>query len=167
MGVFFVYMNGRELNPGKEGFDKDERRTLGRRWRPYAERGRSGEAFSVANPCLTANKQKHSLLGVFLFIWHSFFASTLDVILQRLMPPYRLRQSGESTTLLPTATHIDIAVAMALWILGIGTSCGVCHPSMTTKVIRKTGCFYCNRHKLSETRIMSLMRSKIFSQCTN
>ena len=28
---FFVYMNGRELNPGKEGFDKDERRTLGRR----------------------------------------------------------------------------------------------------------------------------------------
>ena len=32
-GEFFVYMNGRELNPGKEGFDKDERRTLGRRWR--------------------------------------------------------------------------------------------------------------------------------------
>ena len=43
-----------------------------------------------------------------------FYASTLDVILQRLMPLYRLRQSGESTTLLPTATHIDIAAAMAL-----------------------------------------------------
>ena len=28
-----------------------------------------------------------------------------------------------------------VFVAMALWILGIGTSCGVCHPSMTTKVI--------------------------------
>ena len=51
------------------------------------------------------------------------------------MPLYRLRQSGESTTLLPSATHIDIASAMALWILGIGTSCGVCHPSMTTKVM--------------------------------
>ena len=36
-------------------------------------------------------------------------------------------------TLLLKATHIDIATAMALWILGIGTSCGVCHPSMTTK----------------------------------
>ena len=96
-----------------------------------------------------------------------FSTSTLDVILQRLMPLYRLRQTGESMTLLPSATHIDIATAMALWILGIGTSCGVCHPSMTTKVIRKAGCFYCNRHKLSETRIMSLMRSKIFSQCTN
>ena len=34
------------------------------------------------------------------------------------MPFYRLRQTGESTTLLPTATHIDIAAAMALWILG-------------------------------------------------
>ena len=64
-----------------------------------------------------------------------FYASTLNVILQRLMPLYRLRQSGESTTLLPLATHIDIAAAMTLWILGIGTSCGVCHPSMTTKVI--------------------------------
>ena len=64
-----------------------------------------------------------------------FYASTLNVILQRLMPLYRLRQSGESTTLLPSATHIDIAAAMALWILGIGTSCGVCHPSMTTKVM--------------------------------
>ena len=51
------------------------------------------------------------------------------------MPLYRLRQSGESTTLLPLATHIDIATAMTLWILGIGTSCGVCHPSMTTKVM--------------------------------
>ena len=30
------------------------------------------------------------------------------------MPLYRLRQTGESMTLLPTATHIDIAVAMAL-----------------------------------------------------
>ena len=95
-----------------------------------------------------------------------FSTSTIDVILQRLMPLYRLRQTGESMTLLPSATHIDIAAAMALWILGIGTSCGVCLPSMTTKVIRKTGCFYCNRHKLSETRIMSLMLSKIFSQCT-
>ena len=64
-----------------------------------------------------------------------FYASTLNVILQRLMPLYRLRQSGESTTLLPLATHIDIAAAMTLWILGIGTSCGVCHPSMTTKVM--------------------------------
>ena len=69
-----------------------------------------------------------------------FSASTLDVILQRLMPLYRLRQTGESMTLLPSATHIDIAAAMALWILGIDISCGVCHPSMTTKVIRKTGC---------------------------
>ena len=69
-----------------------------------------------------------------------FSASTLDVILQRLMPLYRLRQTGESTTLLPTATHIDIASAMTLWILRIGTSCGVCLPSMTTKVIIKTGC---------------------------
>ena len=43
-----------------------------------------------------------------------FYASTLNVILQRLMPLYRLRQSGESMTLLPTATHIDIAAAMAL-----------------------------------------------------
>ena len=60
-----------------------------------------------------------------------FHASACDVILQRLMPLYRLRQTGESTTLLPTATHIDIASAMTLWILGIGTSCGVCHPSMT------------------------------------
>ena len=34
-----------------------------------------------------------------------FFASTLDVILQRLMPPYRLRQTGESTTLLLKATQ--------------------------------------------------------------
>ena len=47
-----------------------------------------------------------------------FSASTLDVILQRLMPLYRLRQTGESMTLLPSATHIDIAAAMALWILG-------------------------------------------------
>ena len=62
-----------------------------------------------------------------------FSASTLDVILQRLMPLYRLRQTGESMTLLPSATHIDIATAMALWILGIGTSRGVCHPSMTTR----------------------------------
>ena len=64
-----------------------------------------------------------------------FYASTLSVILQRLMPFYRLRQTGESMTLLLKATHIDIATAMALWILGIGTSCGVCHPSMTTKVM--------------------------------
>ena len=69
-----------------------------------------------------------------------FYASALNVILQRLMPLYRLRQTGESMTLLPSATHIDIAAAIALWILGIGTSCGVCLPSMTTKVIRKTGC---------------------------
>ena len=69
-----------------------------------------------------------------------FYASALNVILQRLMPLYRLRQTGESTTLLLKATHIDIATAMALWILGIGTSCGVCLPSMTTKVIIKTGC---------------------------
>ena len=64
-----------------------------------------------------------------------FYSSTLGVILQRLMPFYRLRQTGESMTLLPSATHIDIAAAMALWILGIGTSCGVCHPSMTTKIM--------------------------------
>ena len=43
-----------------------------------------------------------------------FYASALNVILQRRMPLYRLRQSGESTTLLPTATHIDIAAAMTL-----------------------------------------------------
>ena len=79
------------------------------------------------------------------------------------MPPYRLRQTGESMTLLPSATHIDIAAAMALWILGIGTSCGVCHPSMTTKVIRKTGCFYCNRHKLSETRIVCVDATEFLS----
>ena len=42
-----------------------------------------------------------------------FYAFPLSVILQRLMPLYRLRQTGESTTLLPTATHIDIASAMA------------------------------------------------------
>ena len=42
-----------------------------------------------------------------------FYAFPLNVILQRPMPPYRLRQTGESTTLLPTATHIDIAAAMA------------------------------------------------------
>ena len=42
-----------------------------------------------------------------------FYASVLNVIIQCLMPLYRLRQSGESTTLLPTATHIDIAAAMA------------------------------------------------------
>ena len=34
-----------------------------------------------------------------------FYASTLNVILQRLMPLYRLRQTGVSTTLLPSATH--------------------------------------------------------------
>ena len=34
-----------------------------------------------------------------------FYASVRNVILQRLMPLYRLRQTGESTTLLPTATH--------------------------------------------------------------
>ena len=33
-----------------------------------------------------------------------FHSSTLNVIRQRLMPLYRLRQSGESTTLLPMAT---------------------------------------------------------------
>ena len=50
----------------------------------------------------------------FAFKTLAFFnASVLNVILQRLMPFYRLRQSGESTTLLPTATHIDIAAAMA------------------------------------------------------
>ena len=48
-----------------------------------------------------------------------------NVILQRLMPFYRLRQTGESTTLLPTATHIDIAIAMALWILADHSQQGV------------------------------------------
>ena len=43
-----------------------------------------------------------------------FSASALNVILQRLMLLYRLRQSGKSMTLLPSATHIDIATAMAL-----------------------------------------------------
>ena len=43
-------------------------------------------------------------------VFHTF---TINVILQRLMPLYRLRQTGESMTLLPTATHIDIAAAMA------------------------------------------------------
>ena len=65
-------------------------------------------------------------------IWNT---SALDVILQRLMPPYRLRQTGESTTLLPTATHIDIANAMTLWILRHGTSCGEYRRRMTTKVM--------------------------------
>ena len=37
-------------------------------------------------------------------------------------------------TLLLKATHIDIATAMALWILGIGTACGVCLLSMTKKI---------------------------------
>ena len=46
-----------------------------------------------------------------------FYASVLNVILQRRMLLYRLRQTGESTTLLPSATHIDIAAAMASWIL--------------------------------------------------
>ena len=54
-----------------------------------------------------------------------FYASTLNVILQRLMPLYRLRQTGESMTLLPTATHIDIAAAMALWILADHSQLGV------------------------------------------
>ena len=48
-----------------------------------------------------------------------------NVILHRLMPFYRLRQTGESTTLLPTATHIDIAAAMALWILADHSQLGV------------------------------------------
>ena len=56
-----------------------------------------------------------------------------NVILQRLMPPYRLRQTGESMTLLPAATHIDIAAAMALWIPRHGTSCGEYRRRMTTK----------------------------------
>ena len=34
-----------------------------------------------------------------------FYTSALNVILQRLMPLYRLRQSGESMTLLLKATH--------------------------------------------------------------
>ena len=51
----------------------------------------------------------------FAFKTLAFFnASVLNVILQRLIPLYRLRQTGESTTLLPLATHIDIAAAMAL-----------------------------------------------------
>ena len=54
-----------------------------------------------------------------------FYASTLSVILQRLMPFYRLRQTGESMTLLPLATHIDIAAAMALWILADHSQQGV------------------------------------------
>ena len=42
----------------------------------------------------------------------SFFSGT----------PHRLCHAGESTTLLPEATHIDIAFAMTLWILRRGTS---------------------------------------------
>ena len=56
-----------------------------------------------------------------------------NVILQRLMPFYRLRQTGESTTLLPSATHIDIAIAMTLWILADHSQLGVV-ARMTTKV---------------------------------
>ena len=52
------------------------------------------------------------------------------------MPLYRLRQTGESTTLLPMATHIDIASAMALWIPRRGTSSGEYRRRMTTKVIK-------------------------------
>ena len=63
-----------------------------------------------------------------------FYASTLSVILQRLMPFYRLRQTGESMTLLPLATHIDIAAAMALWILADHSQQGVV-ARMTTKVM--------------------------------
>ncbi|MCI7487288.1 MAG: hypothetical protein MSB80_07400 [Alphaproteobacteria bacterium] len=63
-----------------------------------------------------------------------FHAFTLNVILQRLMPFYRLRQSGESTTLLLKATHIDIAVAMTLWILADHSQLGVV-ARMTTKVM--------------------------------
>ena len=70
-----------------------------------AERGRSGEAFSVANPCLTANKQ-NAPFGEFFVYMTQFSASTLGVILQRLMPFYRMRQTGESTTLLLKATPI-------------------------------------------------------------
>ena len=43
--------------------------------------------------------------GAGYYLLQRFLASTLDVILQRLMPPYRLRQTGESTTLLPAATQ--------------------------------------------------------------
>ena len=63
-----------------------------------------------------------------------FYASTLNVILQRLMPLYRLRQSGESTTLLLKATHIDIATAMTLWIPADHSQLGVV-ARMTTKVM--------------------------------
>ena len=65
---------------------------------------------SLANECI---RKPAALIQPTLFS-----ASTLDVILQCLMPLYRLRQTGESMTLLPSATHIDIAAAMALWILG-------------------------------------------------
>ena len=33
-----------------------------------AERGRSGEAFSVANPCLTANKQNAPFWEFFVYM---------------------------------------------------------------------------------------------------
>lgn len=46
-----------------------------------------------------------------LALVHAF---TLNVIFQRLMPFYRLRQTGKSMTLLPSATHIEIASAMTL-----------------------------------------------------
>ena len=63
-----------------------------------------------------------------------FYTSALNVILQRLMPFYRLRQTGESMTLLPSATHIDIAAAMTLWILADHSQLGVV-ARMTTKVM--------------------------------
>ena len=50
-------------------------------------------------------------------------------------PFYGRRQSGESTTLLLKATHIDIATAMALWIPRRGTSCGEYRRRMTLIVM--------------------------------
>ena len=47
--------------------------------------------------------------------------------------PHRMCQSRVSMTLLPTATHIDIAVAMALWILADHSQQGVV-ARMTTRV---------------------------------
>ena len=72
-----------------------------------------GTSCGVCHPSMTTK-----VMALWTIMQHLpltfFYASTLNVILQRLMPLYRLRQSGESTTLLPTATHIDIAAAMAL-----------------------------------------------------
>lgn len=64
-----------------------------------------------------------------LALVHAF---TLNVIFQRLMPFYRLRQTGKSMTLLPSATHIEIASAMTLWIPRHGTSCWEYRRRMTS-----------------------------------